>query len=74
MRDEVNRAARTRSRKGDVWEFQLLMVATYPIFLAISLLRSLTGRRHAAADGRPRSIFAEARADASSTIALAFMG
>lgn len=65
---------RTRIRRGDMRQFNLLVVALYPIFLAVTLVRFATGRLKPGAGQRPRSIFEEARVSASTTIALAFMG
>lgn len=61
---------RERGRKAELWEFRALVVATYPLFLATTVVRRATGSGR----GGGRSAFAEARAAASAAVAFAFMG
>ncbi|MEJ1159118.1 hypothetical protein [Prosthecomicrobium sp. N25] len=69
MTEEAKREHRARSRRQDARAFLLLLIAIYPVFLAVAATKALVG--HGAAG---RSIFEEARVSASTTIALAFMG
>ena len=59
-----------RDRKAALWEFRALVFATYPLFLASELARRAGGGREAPR----RSVFSEAYATASATLACAFMG
>jgi hypothetical protein len=70
MTEEARREMRARSRRGDARQFHLLMIATYPVFLAAAVGRSLAGGRRMPR----RSVFEEARVSASTSIAFAFMG
>lgn len=64
-----------RSHSSEVREFRVLVALTFPIFLVLALTNSLIGKRLAAPGNSGRlSIFAEARAAASTAIALGFMG
>lgn len=62
--------ATQRSRQTELWEFRVLVAATYPLFLASELARRATGRKPAGT----RSVFTEAYGTASATLACAFMG
>lgn len=67
-----------RSRRMDRVEFRLLMLLTFPFFLAVTCLSRLVrdradpGPGHGPVHGG--SVFAEARAAAASAIPFAFMG
>lgn len=64
-------AVRERDRKAELWEFRALVVATYPLFLVTELARRAAG---GGARAPRRSVFSEAYATASATLACAFMG
>ncbi|MFZ1108190.1 MAG: hypothetical protein WAN43_07580 [Rhodomicrobium sp.] len=58
-------------RAREAKEFRLMLIATFPLFLAAGLLgRALSPRRTA---NQRKSIFAEARAAANTCIPFAFM-
>ncbi len=57
-------------RKRERWEFLALIAATYPLFLAAALVERASHR----GTGATRSVFAEAYATASASLACAFMG
>ncbi|MFN3231237.1 MAG: hypothetical protein ACE363_03635 [Alphaproteobacteria bacterium] len=62
--------------QGDTWAFRLIFVASYGLFLAAAILGRVFGRRRSVyrpADGRPRSIFGEAKVMALSVIPFVFM-
>ncbi|GLK78265.1 hypothetical protein [Methylopila turkensis] len=63
--------ARERGRRIERWEFRALVAATYPLFLTAAAFDRAAGA--APVTGR-RSVFAEAHATASATLACAFMG
>jgi hypothetical protein len=64
-------------RVTERWQFKALVVLTYPLFLAVTLLSRLAPRRPRfmpTTVGRRMNVFAEARAAAHTTLPFAFMG
>ncbi len=67
--------SRRRRHSSDEREFRLLVALTFPIFLVLVLTSALVGKRQPAQTVNGRlSILAEARAAASTAIAIGFMG
>jgi hypothetical protein len=77
---EMPRRGSQRSRSGsrlERLEIRALVILTYPLFLAVALLRRLgVGRPRfgAVVSGAPVSVFTEARQTAEATIPSAFRG
>ncbi len=70
-----NDGSRRRRHSSEEREFRVLVALTFPIFLLLVLTNSLTGKRLSAQGHAGRlSIFAEAKAAASTAIAIGFMG
>jgi hypothetical protein len=69
-------ATRPRSRRADELQFTLLLVATYPLFLAAAVVDRLLppDRRFLAAPGEKPGVFTAALAAAKTTLPYAFMG
>ena len=66
---------RRRRQLGDEREFRVLVALTFPIFLVLVLTSALVGKRQPAQTENGRlSILAEAKAAASTAIAIGFMG
>lgn len=64
-------------RLTERWQFRALVVLTYPLFFAVTLLSRLAPRRlrfMPTAVGQRMNVFAEARAAAHTTLPFAFMG
>lgn len=66
---EISRPKSLSSRRPTV-EYQLIFLASYPLFLCGALLRRMTHAKRFA--GTPRSVFAEARQDAHMALPYAF--
>jgi hypothetical protein len=77
---EMPRRGEARSRAGrrvERLEIRALVIVTYPLFLAVAVLRRLgVGRPGfgAVVTGAPVSVFTEARQTAEATIPSAFRG
>jgi hypothetical protein len=68
---------RTAGRKVERFEMRALVLLTYPLFLAVAVLRRLGFGRPpfgAVVTGQPVSVFTEARQTAEATIPSAFRG
>lgn len=65
-----------KARKGEEFEYRVLLAVTYPLFLVGAVLgRILMLRRRATASRSPRlSVFGEARVAAQRCVPFAFMG
>lgn len=75
---EFDHHRRHRARQNDRWEFRLLLVLTYPIFLVIATIGSVVDLLRGSLWKGParvarRSIFAEAYAAAVAVIPFAFI-
>jgi len=69
MTEQATREQRSKRRRQDARAYQLLLFMTFPIFLVGAAGKIALG--HGVAG---RSVFKEAKVDAATTIALAFMG
>jgi hypothetical protein len=65
---------RERGRRAELWQFRALVAATYPLFLATTLARRAGGAAGPKPASGRRSLFVEAYAAASASLACAFMG
>jgi hypothetical protein len=66
--------SRAKSVRG-TWEYRLIYLASYPIFLAFEIIDRVVHLGSTAAQTRPRkSIFASARAAADTSLPYAFLG
>jgi hypothetical protein len=77
MHAAEKRAMRHGHKPSDRWEFHALVALTYPLFLLVALASRLSPRRPRflpTSVGGRRSVFAEARAAAHTTLPFAFMG
>ena len=74
-RQALSRPAPSRLQRHEL-QFSLLLVATYPFFLAAAALQRLVPARAPAGHGliARRSVFGEAKAMAVSAIPFVFMG
>ena len=63
-----------RRHSSDERQFRLLVTLTFPIFLVAVLTATLIGKRPQHQAGERLSLFAEAKAAASTAIAIGFMG
>jgi hypothetical protein len=63
-----------RRHSSDERQFRLLVALTFPVFLIAVLTTTLVGKRAPAQPGARLSIFAEAKAAATTAIAIGFMG
>lgn len=65
-----------KRRKDEAFEYRLLMVLAYTIFLVAAVVRRVLQpiRRSAPAGQRRQSVFGEARMQADTCVPFAFMG
>jgi len=65
---------RHQRHSSDARQFRLLVTLTFPIFLIVVLATTLIGKRPPSVAGNRLSVFAEAKAAATTAIAIGFMG
>jgi hypothetical protein len=73
---QAGRAGRGNAEQlGKTWEYRLVFVASYPIFLVCEILESVLGLRRKASASRPcKSLFARTRDTANTCLPYAFLG
>jgi hypothetical protein len=64
--------AASRARRGEQLEYRLIVAMTFPVFLAVAMVKSVL-RIGRPASGPRRSLIEEARTAANTTIPFAFM-
>ncbi len=62
----------SRDRRGEQLEYRLIVAMTFPVFLAVAIVKSIL-RIGRPASGPRRSLIEEARTAANTTIPFAFM-